>query len=365
MKILTFLKTQLQQNYLVIVIIMVSWTFQAVLFTPQTYLINLRSPTPLTWWQSFVSNMILFYVWAVLTPPILWLGRIFPFERRHLIRNLFVHLVLSFVFAVVHIVLLESVNRLTLSWNEDYESPIPVMALVIGLGATNVINYWGVAAISQGITYFRRYKQREVSLVQAQLQSVQTQFHPHFLFNSLNVISELVHTEPFVAERTLTRLSYLLRLSLQSDVAQEITVREEIDFLRKYVEIQQLMMPDRLKIQWEIDPQILDSLVPNMLLQPIVENAIRHGISPKAEGGEIIIQISPNNSNLEIIVKDNGVGLNSPAKKEKKEGIGLKSVRTRLRHLYGEDHEVLLKPLTNGLGLEVRIVLPLNQVVED
>lgn len=339
--------------------VVVCWTFQALLFAPQTYLINLRSPFPLTWWQAVQANLILFYIWAALTPFVLWTGRKFPFERRHLARNSAIHFVLSFVVAFTHIFILQTVNTLTLSWIEIYEPPLPVTALIVGLGATNVINYWGIVGVSQALTFFRRYREREVSLARAQLQAVQTQLHPHFLFNTLNAISELVHEDADRAEKTITQLSDLLRISLQSDAEQEITFKEELDFLHKYIEIQQILLQERLIVLWKIAPETLDALIPNMLLQPIIENAIRHGIAPKASGGTIEIASSRRAGQLGILVKDNGVGF--PAETEVKEGIGLKSIRTRLQHLYGEAHRFLLEKPPQETGLVVEIIIPFRE----
>src|SRR6185503_18397303 len=131
------------------------WLFLALLFTPQTYLSNLRSPTPLTWGRSFVATFLLFQVWAALTPLLLWLGARFPLERPRLFRNLGIHLLVSGPVALAHIWLLQLVNTLLLTWSRSYQSPVPIMALLVGLGATNILVYWGIVAVSQALNYFR------------------------------------------------------------------------------------------------------------------------------------------------------------------------------------------------------------------
>lgn len=342
-------------------VILGCWTFLALLFSPQTYILNLKSSPPLTWWQAIEANLALFYVWAALTPLVLWLGHKFPIERAYIWRNLAVHFVLAFLIAFIQLLLLQMVNSFTLSWIESYDPPVPFMALLVGLGATNVMNYWGIIGVSQALTYFRRFKEREVSFAQAQLQAIQTQLHPHFLFNTLNAISELVHENASRAEETITQLSELLRVCLQSNAAQEVTLKEELDFLHKYVEIQKTLLQERLQVEWKIENETLDALVPNLVLQPIIENAIRHGIASKVKGGKIKIVSRKREDELFLCVEDDGIGLSFPAENHIREGIGLKSVRTRLQHLYNGTHNLSLVKPESGQGLCVEMAIPFHE----
>ena len=182
----------------------------ALLFTPQTYLANLRSPSPLTWGQALFASLMLFYVWAALTPLVLWLGRRLPFER-HALRNVVIHLLLCGPVALLHIWLLQNVNALMSAWSSSDQRQPPLWAMLIGLGATNIMVYWAIVAVSHAINYCRKYQERELRLSQAELQALRTQLHPHFLFNTLNAIAELVHSNPVVADRSILRLSKLLR----------------------------------------------------------------------------------------------------------------------------------------------------------
>lgn len=343
-------------------VVFVCWTFLALLFSPQTYLLNLRSPTPLNWWQAIATNSVLFYLWALLTPLILWIGRRFLIEAPHFFRNLAIHFALSFLTAVVHLIVMGQVNYLLLNQIlQQYVRPAPMVALAVGLGATNVMIYWGIVGVSQAVAYFRRTKEREISLAQAQLQAIQTQLHPHFLFNTLNAISELVHEDADRAEQTIMQLSDLLRISLQSNATQEVSLKEELDFLRQYIEIQQTLLQERLQVKWTIAPETLDAQIPNLLLQPIIENAIRHGIAPKATGGTIEITAARTRDRLLISVEDDGVGLRSPAHPNIIEGIGLRSVRTRLRHFHRDNHQFSLKESSTGAGLCVELVIPYRE----
>ena len=333
------------------------WTFLALLFTPQTYLSNLRAPTPLTWSQALGATLILFYVWAALTPLVLWLGGRFAFERPRLFRNLLIHLLLCVPVSLAHILLLQNVNALLFPWVQSYRSPVPLFALLVGLGATNVMVYWGVVAVSQAVNYFRKYQEREFRLAQAQLQALRMQLHPHFLFNTLNAIAELVHSDPKTADRSIVSLSELLRFSLDSEKSQEVTLKKEIDFLEKYVEIQQTLMRDRLNVRLSIDPETLDACVPNMLLQPLVENAIKHGISPRPEGGNIEVYARRLDGKLYVEIADDGIGMPEQGDGN---GLGLVNTRERLRHLYGEDQAFNLNSFP-GRGVTIRIRLPFRE----
>ena len=349
----------MRRRLTIICVTLAFWTFLALLFTPQTYIINLRAPTPLSVWQAFAANSMLFYVWAGLTPVVLWLGRRLPLERPRFWRNLSVLFFLAFGFAFLQIALVYAANRVFLNWAEDYRSPVPIPALLIGYGATNVMVYWGIIAASQAFNYFSRYSEREKSLAQAQLQSLKMQLNPHFLYNTLNAISELVYDDAEEAEQTISKLSELLRLSLKTEQAQEIALGDELEFLRKYVEIQQILLQERLKVEWQIAPETLFACVPNMILQPLVENSIIHGIAPRRRGGGIKIESVKQNNWLILNVEDDGLGIKDEAKTCG--GIGLQNTRTRLRHLYGESHEFILQNRPETSGVAIKIKLPFRE----
>ena len=333
------------------------WLFMALLFTPQTYLTNLRSPTPLTWGRAFLATLLLFQVWSVLTPVLLWLGQRFPLERHKLWRNLGIHVLLSGPVALAHIWLLQIFTMLLFTWSRSYQSPVPLRALLVGLGATNIMVYWGIVAVSQAVNYFRKYQEREFRLAQAQLQALRMQLHPHFLFNTLNAIAELVYSDPKAADRCILSVSELLRFSLESHRTQEVTLKEEIDFLDKYLEIQKMLMRDRLRVRLNVEPETLDASVPNMLLQPLVENAIKHGISPRPEGGNIEVYARRLDGKLYVEITDDGLGMNE---QQDGNGVGLVNTRERLKHLYGGAHTFNLSSFP-GRGVTIRISLPFKE----
>lgn len=337
----------------------------ALLFAPQTYLLNYRTGEPLTWVESLISNMAVFYLWAVLTPLVWFLGKSLPIEKPNQLLSFSVLFILGFPIALLHLVLLQKTGQSLLGWIRIYQTPIPLSNLVIAMGASNVMLYWAIIIVSQADIYFRRYTEREQYLVKAQLQALKTQLHPHFLFNTLNAISELVYENREEAEKTISRLSDLLRFSLKSEQTQEVTLRDELDFLRMYLEIQQTLLQDRLTVVWRVLPETLDALVPNMILQPLVENSIRHGIAPLISGGTIKIIVTQEDNWLMLRICDDGIGVNSNNKKTKQFGIGVSNTQKRLQHLYGKDCDFKLAPASEGKGTVARLKIPFKQSMQE
>ena len=335
--------------------VLACWVFLGLLFAPQTYLLNLRAPRPLTIGQALAANAAIFLVWAALTPFALRFGRRFPLERERLFTRLLIQLGGAMAFSVVHLLLVGQVNRLIQP--RAYEAPVPVIGLLVGLGATNMLIYTGLVSVSQAITYFQRYREREVHLVQARLQLLRAQLHPHLLFNTLNAIAELIHQDPPRAERTLTQLSDLLRLALNDSGREQVKLREELAFLRSYVEIQRTLLQERLTVVWDVDDEALEAWVPGLLLQPLVENAVLHGIGPRAAGGTIVIRAQRRDRALVLSVVDDGVGLRAATATAPRGGIGLANTRARLEHLYGTTHSFAIAERPEG-GVTVTLSIP-------
>jgi two-component system LytT family sensor kinase len=191
------------------------------------------------------------------------------------------------------------------------------------------------------------------------LQALKMQLHPHFLFNTLHAISALMDDDVKGARRMIARLSELLRLTLESVGQQEVSLRQELDALERYLEIEQIRFQDRLTVRLAVAPETLGASVPNLVLQPIVENAIRHGIAPRSSAGRIEIRAERQDGMIELQVIDDGPGL-SPGGEEFKEGIGLTNTRARLRQLYGDGHRIEIKDADGG-GLAVKLSIPFRQ----
>ncbi|HUQ83583.1 MAG TPA: histidine kinase [Gemmatimonadaceae bacterium] len=198
-------------------------------------------------------------------------------------------------------------------------------------------------------------EQLEARLARAQLQSLRLQLHPHFLFNTLNTINALIGTDRHAAERVVSGLSELLRMSLSSASEQEVTLAKELELLAHYIEIQQIRFQDRLTVTFRIAPDVRHALVPNLMLQPLVENAIRHGIAPRAARGNVVVSAARSAERLELSVVDDGVGENP--RREHRDGVGLGNTRARLLSLYGADHRFEAASAASG-GFAVRIEFP-------
>ncbi|HYL64308.1 MAG TPA: histidine kinase [Candidatus Methylomirabilis sp.] len=336
------------------------WTLVALFFASQTYL-NYRSsggraPVGII----LKMNLLEWYLWGLLAPAIVWLAQRAPLERAHWVRSGWIHLAASVGFALAEWWLNNFLRHHLLGFSQNLR--------LVYVFHQNFATYWIVAAATHGYFYYKRYREGEVrtaqlsaQLAQAQLQALRMQLHPHFLFNTLNAISTLLHKDADVADRMIARLSDLLRLTLENVGVQEVRLAKELEFLERYLEIERMRFADRLEVRMEIAPETLDARTPYLILQPLVENAIRHGISPRASGGSIEVTAKREDGNLILAVKDDGPGM--PAKNTK-EGVGISSTRTRLDRLYGQRHGFSLQNGERG-GLTVTLSLPFQRMTEE
>ena len=238
----------------------------------------------------------------------------------------------------------------------------------LGLFGFNLLIYGAVVVAWYAVTYYRDLQDRRVEaaemrglLQQAQLHALRSQLNPHFLFNTLHSIAELVHENPRLAEQMLLRLSELLRKALHSSTAQEIALADELDFVKGYLEIEQLRLGERLSVIWDIAPDSLDARIPSLLLQPLVENAIQHGIASSSQPGRLSIRARRDGDFFEVQIHDNGSGLlvnSSPGRN----GIGLANTSDRLQRLYGSRQRF---ELINDGGLRVTVRLPFSLMSQE
>ncbi len=345
------------------------WTLVGLFFTSQIALQNQLSPNPLSFWRILSWQLFSGYVWFAISPLVLWLGDRFPFENGKWKFTLPVHVAASFLIAFAQLAIdafvLPKLGYLQQFQSASFFETYKVF-LLVNLHFSVAI-YWAVLAIYQAIKYYRKYRERELKtskleaqLAQSRLQVLKMQLHPHFLFNTLNAISELIYRDAESAERMITDLSDLLRMSFENLEVQEIPLKQELEFLEKYIEIEQMRFHDRLKIEIEVSADTLDASVPNMILQPLVENAIKHGIAPRSEGGRIDIGARRNNGHLEITVSDDGIGVPFGDVEHMSEGVGLSNTRRRLRHLYGDRHRFDLEAVATR-GLKVNLSIPFKE----
>lgn len=297
------------------------------------------------------------YLWVALVPLIFRLGDIFPVVRPKLFRSLLAHFVLGFAVGALYTILFHL--GYGLFGNQSFAAIINDTFQNVGGFLHNVKNgfiyYVGIQTFNQAADYSRKFQEHEFRLQQAELKALKSQLNPHFLFNTLNAISALVYRSPEEADRTIMRLSDLLRVSLEGEKKEEITLKEELDFLRAYLLIHQTLMNERLAVEWEIEPETLAAAVPNMILQPLVENSIEHGLAPLKNGGRIRIGAGRDNEILHLEVCDNGRGL--AKKDELNTGIGISNTQARLRFLYDDKQKMQFSEGAEG-GLDVRVEVP-------
>src|SRR6266540_1280514 len=341
------------------------WTVIGLSFASQLYLSSYKAGQGVSWGQAVSWSLGDWYVWALVSLPIIQLARRFRFDDRHWGRNVLLHLVASALFSLAYMVLRAAVGQV-----QSRLSGAPVSfadafnPLVVKTFLLNLLIYWVIVSVSHAFAYYREFQQRELRaselekrLAQARLQTLQMQLNPHFLFNSLHAISALVHKDADLADRMITRLSDLLRYALEHTDAREVPLRQELDFLRRYLEIEQTRFGDRLAVRMNIEPDALEALVPNLLLQPLVENAIRHGLEPRAGPGRIELRARCEDGRLKVEVRDNGKGLSDGRAPE--EGVGLSNTRARLQQLYGKGQRFELANAPGG-GLAVCVELPFH-----
>jgi two-component system, LytTR family, sensor kinase len=319
--------------------------------------------TPTHWRTLVILNTTYWYLWAIFTPAIIWLSQHFRFERQGLWRAIVVHLPSVVVFSLTHILTMTGVQwwfarqqgRPFAWWSEAQRSALLNFDW-------EMMTYWTIVGLSHAVLYYResrdralRTSQLETLLVEAQLKALQQQLHPHFLFNTLHAISALMHRDVEAADQTLMRLSDLLRLTLENIGQQEIPLQAELDFLTKYLQIEQTRFADRLIVRFDIHPETLDRLVPNLILQPLVENAIKHGVARKAGPGHVDISARREGDKLRMEVRDDGVGLSEDALTALQKGIGVSTTRARLQHLFGADYRFEFHRQSAGLAVVVAI----------
>jgi sensor histidine kinase YesM len=349
------------------------WTSLGLFNICQSYVHSLAARRPLFWFDIVLAGLTDWYVWAALAPAVVWLARRFRFGQSTWRTSLAFHAPASIVvgFAVstgVFFFLYEA-------GVEVYHSyPFAQIFAWIVFGPYLVLYvwiYWAIVFVDHARDYYLKYREREVQasrlaalLARAELDALKMQLHPHFLFNTLQTVSALMHKDVELADEMLARLADLLRATLDTAQAQEVPLRQELDFIETYLEIEQARLGARLRIRFEIEPEARDALVPNLILQPLVENAVRHGIAPRSEGGRIMVRARRVASGLELEVEDDGPGLSATLPGRSREGLGLANTRARLAALYGPGHRLELGAGEHG-GLRAQVRLPFREPADE
>ena len=342
------------------------WTLIGLLFVAW-FIIHPSTQT--VSWSQILSEMGRWYLWALLAPAAYWLTLRFRLDRRHLLRRLPIHIACGLVITLVY-ALLDMVKRevLTAVFKAAAGGPLVlsfssqwVEMLFWGV-EYNLLTYICIVSVIHAYLYYEQSRNRavktsklEAQLHLARLDMLKMQLHPHFLFNTLNAISALMHRDVDSADRMITLLSDLLRQSLDKDDRHQVSLKAELDFLESYLEIEQIRFRDRLRVEIDIEKDCFGIQVPRLILQPLVENAIRHGIAMRSSAGLVAIRARRKGNRLLLSVADDGPGLVGDA--PKREGVGLANTRARLVQLYPDEHRIELRRADVG-GLEVRLEIP-------
>jgi signal transduction histidine kinase len=334
-----------------------SWAVYGVIQTGQRlalYQVSLRVAAAL----SFAGAAI----WAGLTIVVFWLSRKYPLDRRPRTASVLAHVaagpVIGAAESVISYTVLAAMGLPLTSLMDHLSEGVPF----------NIVVYWLIVGVAHAMTYYRRYRERDAQalqlsrqLAQAELQVLKSQLHPHFLFNALNTISALMHRDVKAADRMLARLSDLLRAALEHTSEQEVPLLEELNFLESYLEIEQTRLAERLSVQIDVPPNVLDAMVPHMILQPLVENAIRHGVAPRKTPGTVTIRARGRREMLDIEVIDDGPGMTS--RRTRNGGLGLANTRARLEQLYAGQFSFEPRNRAEG-GFRVSLSIPFRPIDE-
>lgn len=312
-----------------------------------------------------LHTILEYATWAIVTPGIFWLSRRFSLERQGWLGRLVLHVFLAIVIAA-SIDFVEDVY-----WNALVDGDPRSTSLLDTLTGfrfgDDFLVYITVLAACFARDYFLRYQERQneaiklrehaaklqTHLAEARFQALRMQLNPHFLFNTLHTISTYLERDPRGVRRMIARLSELLRYVLEKGNMKEVPLRQEMGFIDGYLDIQAIRFQDNLEVHPEIEPDTLEALVPNLILQPLVENAIKHGVSHLETGGRVELRAWREGEHLHLSVRDNGPGLTEAAE----DGVGLRNTRNRLESLYGDKQCLVLEPAEGG-GLMAHITLP-------
>lgn len=302
----------------------------------------------------------------ILAPAIFSIARRFPLEPGNWRRSFVVHLLGSLGVCVAYAGCRWAASHIPLV----DPTPLPFTWLLVSQFYLAFQSYWVLVAVHQAWHNYKRFRDRalrasqlEARLAKAQLEVLKGQLHPHFLFNTLNAISTLVHRDAHAADEMITQLSDLLRMSLDSIGVQEVRLGQEVEFLSRYLDIQRTRFQDRLRVDVDVPEHLLDVFVPNQVLQPIAENAIKHGLATRPECGRIEVTARRNGHWLDLAVRDDGPGFRLGPEGLPMRGIGLRNTRERLRELYGPGAVLTLSNHPEG-GAVVRLRLPLGDAAD-
>jgi len=355
-------------------LIFLFWTVMGLLNAASAVSDNLEKDPDHPIWKPIVWEMSSLYTIGALCPLLVWLTYRFPFERASWRRSLAAHLAAMPVFSLLHtggMVLLRMAAYAVVGQSYQFAGPDSLMEELFYEFSKDVSLYWIIVCLTLGFRFFQKYRERELRasqletrLARAKLANLEGRLNPHFLFNTLNLISSTMYEDVKRADRLIMQLSDLLRLSLERADRGLIRLRDELDFLHAYMDIIQTRFADRLTATIEAEPAAMDALVPNLILQPLVENAVKHGLADLPAGGRIEATAAVAGDRLILKVRDNGPGLPPAFSLAENEGLGLGATAARLQGIYGDEARLDLRRPDGG-GLEAIVDLPYRLTEEE
>lgn len=334
--------------------VLAGWTLIAVVFAASSSLTYMLTYQPPRWDRTLATALAEWYPWAALTPLVVWLGRRFRLRRRRWGRQLFVLVPAGLIVAFLKLALTQ-VARTTLGVAEYIEISNFTTQYLIYCGLIGGVH--AAQNYQDGRERELRASQLEASLADARLQLLKMQLQPHFLFNTLNAIAELVHEDPIDAERMIGGLSGLLRDTLDVSIADRVPLSRELQLLARYVDIQRVRFGDRLQVRVDVEAGVDAALIPPLILQPLIENSIKYGVSARRAAGHIDVRARREANSLVVEVRDDGEGFDPG---DVKEGVGLGNTRHRLAELFGKGHKFEIDRIARdqGGGSIIRVTVP-------
>ena len=362
-------ETLSNQSWLIWFFVFIFWTLIGAIAAVQEYIAIETYGEEVSLLKIIITNLPI-YFWAIATPLIFWLGQKFLLSDKSKWAIVFpLHLFLSLLFAAAYLAIVALVTGSMRVDPPEWENVWNYFQYRFGRGFhVSVLTYWAVLGFGFALDFYKRLQIREIQsaktelkletqLVQAKLDTLKMQLHPHFLFNTLNTVSAIMSDDLKGARRMIARLSEILRINLETSHQQKISLKEELDLLNLYLDIERERFKEKLKIELDVPTDVWECKVPHFILQPLVENAIKHGIANNKTVGIMEISAIKNGDYLQIQIDDNGAGF----AEDSQNGVGLSNTKERLEKLYGEDFELDLKESESG-GVSVYLRIPFEVV---
>jgi two-component system LytT family sensor kinase len=356
--------TMMESRYTKWIALIAVWAAVGLILSTEVFFTVRMTRPEIEFWDVLASQYARVAMWALLTPIVLWLRNVVPLKSGRWGGGVGFHFGLSL--AIMSGYYLSRIAFLVTQQGEPIADFWQIAWVnFFGRNLIDVVFYWAIVGGGYTFEIYRKYKNEQIKgaqlesrLIQSELSALKQQLHPHFLFNTMNTISVLVREKRNdEAISLLAKLSTLLRISLDSARVEEVTVRREMAFLERYIDIQKVRFEDRLSVHTQLSAEALEARIPNFLLQPLVENAILHGVAPKNGPGSVTVAGKVTDGRLYLEVSDDGMGIDDARVSRSREGIGLSTTRERLSRIYGSMSQLVLKS-EPGKGTTVSIVLP-------